>query len=476
METNLYARLADQLSDQIRQGVFNAGQKLPSVRQLAQREEVSIATVSSAYSLLEQRGWVEARPKSGYYVRQRSEDRLARPRQNRSRPRPRPATTSQLVMEVQRDAAANQGVSMCSAIAALDFPIINTVRRVYTQLARTQKYLGVGYDLPEGFIELRQQIARRAVDAGIFVSPESVVTTSGCQNGLALCLQAVTRPGDIVAVESPCYYGLLQMVECLGLKTVEIPAHPDTGLSLEALQLALKQWPVKAVLSVATFSNPLGSMIPDERKAELVDLLVRYDIPMIEDDIYGDLYFGERRAKAVKAYDPDGRIMLCSSLSKTVDPQLRVGWIMPGRYTEEVSYRKFVHTVASPTLPQMVAAEIMGKGVYDRHLRQARETYRRRFARLVDLVNVYFPEETRLSRPQGGLVAWFEFPRSVDTTELYHRGREEGVTIAPGELFSVSNQYRNCFRLSFAQGWTNHREQAIERLGKWLKQMIAINT
>lgn len=472
METNLYAQLADQLTDQIREGVFQAGDKMPSVRQLSKREAVSISTVSTAYSLLEERGWVEARPKSGYFVRRRSEDTLAVPRQSRSKPRPRPVSTSELVMEVQRDSAKSKGISMCAAIPALDFPIVRHVQRKFTQLSRTRKFLGVGYDAPEGYPELRQQISRRAVDAGVFVSPESVVTTLGCQNAMALCLRVSTQPGDIVAVESPCYYGLLQMIETFGLKAIEIPAHHETGISLEALQLAMDQWPIKAVLTVSSFSNPLGCTIPDDRKKALVDLLVKYDIVLIEDDIYGDLFYGERRAKAIKAFDPDGRVMLCSSLSKTIDPQLRIGWALPGRYLEEVVHRKFINTVAMSSLPQMVAAEVLGQGIYERHLRQARETYRQRYMRLLDLVEDHFPSETRISRPQGGLVAWFELPSKVNTTELYHRGHAEGVLIAPGELFSVSGQYRNCFRLNYSQGWTAEREEAVVRLGDWIKEAL----
>ncbi|WP_020409914.1 PLP-dependent aminotransferase family protein [Hahella ganghwensis] len=472
METNLYAQLAEQLTDQIREGVFQVGDRMPSVRELSRRQAVSISTVTTAYGLLEERGWVESRPKSGYYVRRRHEESLAVPRQIRTMPRPRPANTSQLVMEVQRDVAANKGVSMSAAIPALDFPIVKHVQRTFTQISRTRRLLGVGYDSPEGLPELRQQIARRAVDAGVFVSPEAIITTAGCQNAMALCLRVLTQPGDIVAVESPSYYGLLQMIEAFGLKALEIPSNHETGISLEALQLALEKWPIKALLSVSTFSNPLGSTIPDERKQALIDLLVRYDIPLVEDDIYGDLYFGERRSKAVKAFDPDGRVLLCSSLSKTIDPQLRVGWVMPGRYFEEVVHRKFINTISIPSLQQMVAAEVLAQGTYERHLRQARETYRQRYLRLLDLVAEYFPQETRISRPQGGLVAWFELPNKVNTTELYHRGHAENVFIAPGELFSVTGQYRNCFRLNYAQGWTPEREEAIRKLGSWIKEAM----
>jgi len=472
METNLYAQLADSLSQQIREGLFKTGDKLPSVRHLARREDVSISTVTTAYGLLEQWGWVEARPKSGYFVAHRQDDRLAIPRQVRIKPSPRAATTSELVMEVQRDSARRQGVSMSAAIPALDFPILSNVQRTFTRLSRTRKYLGVGYESPEGLPEFRQQIARRAVDAGVHVAPDQIVSTAGCQNAMALGLRVLTRPGDIIAIESPCYYGLIQMAEAFGLKVIEIPAHHDTGIGIEALKLALAKWPIKALVSVATFSNPLGSIIPDQRKQELIELLEKYDVPMIEDDIYGELYFGDRRPKSVKAFDRDGRVILCSSVSKTIDPQLRVGWIMPGRYLDQVIHQKFIHQVSGSTLPQLVTAEIMAQGAYDRHLRQARETYRMRSQQLVDLVSQHFPENTRLSRPRGGLVAWVELPDRINTTELYHRGRSQNLTIAPGEIFSASGQYKCCFRISFAQGWSQERIAAVQTLGEWIRESL----
>lgn len=471
METNLYAQLADSLVEQIRQGVFRPSEKMPSVRLLARRESVSISTVSAAYELLERRGWVEARERSGYFVQSRSEETLSVPKQTRTRPRPLPTTLSQLVMEVQRG-SITEGANFSRAIPSSDFPIIRQVQRTYTRLSRTQAFLGIGYDTPEGLLVLRQQIARRAVDAGVFAPPESIIVTTGCQNAMAHCLRVVTQPGDIVAVESPCYYGQLQMIEALGLQTVEIPAHPETGLSLEALQLALDKWPIKAIMTVPTFSNPLGCNMPDENKRALVDLLDRYDIPLIEDDIYGDLHFAEQRPKAVKAFDKNGRVLLCSSLSKTIDPQFGIGWIIPGRYFEEVVHSKFVTSHAMASLPQMVAAEILAQGAYERHLRLARETYRQRYQFIVERITEYFPPETRVSRPEGGLVVWLQFPPQVDTTKLYHRGLTEHIRIAPGELFSVTGKYRNCMRLNYALAWSPEKEEALRKLGSWVKEAM----
>lgn len=471
METNLYAQLAERVTEQIRQGSVQTGERLPSVRKMAEREAVSISTVMAAYGFLEQQGWIEARPKSGYFVKKRAADTLQKPSVVRAKPKPRPATVSQLMMDVRRARVPEHG-NFSRSFPALDLPIVQQIKRTYARLSRTRSYVGVGYDSLEGLPELRQQIARRAVDSGIFVSPEAVISTSGCQNAMALCLRVLTQPGDIVAVESPCYYGLLQVIEAFGLKAIEIPAHPETGMSIEALQLALAKWPIKVILSVPTFSNPLGCDMPMSRREELMTLLERYDIPMIEDDIYGDLNFGERRTKAVKSLDGDGRVLLCSSLSKTVDPQLRVGWIMPGRYFEEVVYSKFVNLHTHSALPQMVAAELLAQGQYDRHLRQARDVYRQRYLRLADLVTAHFPAETRLSRPQGGIVAWLQFPETVNTTELYHRAKAEGILFAPGELFSISGQYKNCLRLGYSQRWTPESEESIRRLGQWVKEAL----
>lgn len=472
MENSLYSRLASKMIGQMRSGAIPAGDRIPSVRQLSKSEKVSISTVMAAYAVLEEQGWVEVRPKSGYYVRRRARDPLAVPETSAVQSPPVIATTSQLVMAVQRDVFKRHTISFSRATPALDFPIVRHVQQTYTRLSRTRKHLGLGNSLAEGLYALRQQIARHAVYAGVSVSPDSVVTTVGTLNAIGLCVRVLTKPGDVVAVESPCYYGILQLIEANDLKAIEIPTHPETGMSLEALKLAMEQWPLKAVLTVSSFSNPLGCSIPDERKKELVTLLEQYQVPLIEDDVYGDLYFGDRRTCTVKAFDTEGLVFLCSSLSKTIDPQLRVGWILASSYYEEILHRKFVTMSSTPILPELVCAEILGQGVYERHLRQAREAYLQRYLRLVDLVSEHFPRVTKISRPQGGIVAWIELPRSVDTTELYHYCRDHDVLIAPGEMFSFNKQYRHCFRINYAPRWTPERENAIWRLGQWVTERV----
>ncbi len=473
MENLLYARIAEKLKGWIRSGALATGERLPSVRQLSKREKISISTVMAAYNLLEEQGWVVVRSKSGYYVRRQIRESLAIPNAPAQQTRPVLARIPQLAMNTQRDSIKPHTINFSRAVPATDFPITRHVEQTYTRLSRTRKHLGFGNTNPEGPYELRQQIAHHAMDGGVVISPDKIVTTAGCLNALGLCLQVLTSPGDVVAIESPCYYGILQVIEAYRLKAIEIPTHPETGLSLEALKLAMEQWPLKAVLTVSSFSNPLGCSIPDDRKKQLVSLLEEYQVPLIEDDIYGDLYFGERRNNTIKAFDTQGLVLLCSSLSKTIDPQFRVGWILSDRYYEQILHRKFINMLATPILPELVAAEILRQGIYERHLRQAREVYRQRYQRLVDLVAEYFPAATRISRPQGGIVAWLELPRSIDATILYDYCRNHGILIAPGEMFSLSNQFQNCFRLTYSSQWTAEREHAMLVMGRKLTEYLS---
>lgn len=473
-EPVLYEGLAVRVQQQIQQGLFQPGERLPSVRKLAERESVSVSTVLAAYERLERQRLIEARPKSGYFVLHQAREQLSEPSVCCPPARPVPAHISPLMMDLI-DVRGRGRLNFSTAMPAQDTAIARTLRRTFTRLSREGQYLHDGsYGTLDGTESLRKQIALRALDAGLTVSADDIVVTVGCQNAISLALKVATQPGDVVAVESPCYLGFLQMIEAAGLKAIEIPSHPADGMSLEALQLALEQWPIKTLISVPSFSNPLGSCMPAENRRALVDLLEKYDLTMIEDDIYGEMSFCPgQRPTAVKAFDRQGRVMLCSSLSKSIDPQLRVGWIMPGRLYSEVLHQKYITTMSLPELPQLAAAELMAGGQYDRHLRHCRELYCSRLATLTDLVAEHFPPETRASRPQGGIGLWLELPRHVDTTRLYYRAREHGFAFSPGELFAMDDRYRHCLRLIFSQPWTDERRQAIAQLGAWVKEASA---
>lgn len=473
METNLYSKVANRIIDQIRSGLYKSGDKLPSVRSLAKQQTVSISTALAAYGILEDHGFVEVRPKSGYYVRRSPVKEHKAPSISQKTSAPKKVTTPQRVMEVMRDSSSPEFVSFAAALPGNDFPVIHQLKRIFARVIRNATFLGIGYDSPMGSEPLRRQLARRAMDAGILCSSDEIVTTSGCQSSLGLCLRAVTKTGDIVAVETPCYYGLLQQIEAYGLKAIEIPSDPVTGMSIDALELALEQWPIKAVLAIPCYSNPLGSLMPDRHKRQLVELIYRHEIPLIEDDIYGELGYQDGRAKAVKSFDSKGQVLLCSSISKTLEPQLGVGWVIPGAYQEQIEYQKFINSVSISRLPQLAVAEMLDHGGYDRHLRLVKESYRQRRDRLIDLLGQFFPAATCISQPQGGFVAWVQLPRAVNALQLYLDAREQGILISPGELFtSNTNKYKSSIRLTYSQAWTAEREHAIRELGRLVQKQL----
>ncbi len=462
----LYECVAKQLAGQIEQGLYRPGDRLPGVRRLAHQFGVSISTIVQAQRLLEDDGRIEARPRSGYYVRAQAWPRPEPPVISRPLVRPVPVTGQELVLRLVQAANEPDFVQLGAAVPAPDFLPTRAIQRALAAAARAGGANLATYQFPPGSPELRRQIARRMADAGCQVAPDEIVITSGCQEALILALRAVAGPGDVIAIESPSFYGLLQAIDSLGLKALEIPTDPATGISLEALELALEKWPVRACVLTANFSNPLGSMMPAEKKQALVALLARHEISLIEDDIYGDLGFEGERPQALRAFDETGGVIYCASFSKTLSPGLRVGWMVPGRWREQVEYLKYVNSLAAPTLSQLAVADFLHHGGYDRHLRQVRGAYARQVALMTRAVGKYFPAGTRVTQPRGGFVIWVELPGQVDALSLCQRALEQRISIAPGPVFSASGKYRNCIRLNCAQPWNDTLDQAVMTLGR----------
>ncbi len=385
-----------------------------------------------------------------------------------SRPtvKPVPVTGQELVLRLVQAANEPDFVQLGAAVPAPDFLPTRAIQRALSAAARAGGANLATYQFPPGSPQLRRQIARRMAYAGCQVAPDEIVITSGCQEALILALRAVAGPGDVVAIESPSFYGLLQAIDSLGLKALEIPTDPATGISLEALELALEKWPVRACALTANFSNPLGGIMPVEKKQALVALLARHDIPLIEDDIYGDLGFEGERPQALRAFDETGGVIYCASFSKTLSPGLRVGWMVPGRWREQVEYLKYVTSLAAPTLSQRAVADFLHHGGYDRHLRQVRGAYARQVALMTRAVGKYFPAGTRVTQPRGGFVLWVELPGQLDALSLCQRALEQRISIAPGPVFSASGKYRNCIRLNCAQPWNDALDHAMMRLGR----------
>lgn len=461
----LYLQVASRIESMIEGGTFAPGERVPSVRKLSQQLAVSVTTVLEAYRVLEDRGRLEARPQSGYYVRTPA-PRAPEPRPTASGEAPEAPEISDLALRFLLSSQRRDVLPLGSAVPHPDFLPVSRLNRLLVQAVRKDPSASQSYDHVAGLEALRVQIGRRALDAGCALSPEDIVTTSGAQAAVHLCLRAVTRPGDTVVVETPTYYGLLEALESLHLVAIEVATDPRTGVVLEELEAVLARQPIAACVFSPTFGNPLGHCMPDPAKRELVALLARHRVPLIEDDVYGELAFTAPRPRAAKSFDREGLVLLCSSFSKSVAPGYRIGWTAPGRYRLKVEKLKFSSSVATATPTQMAIAAFLADGGYDRTLRRLRREYRDLTSRMAHAVAEAFPAGTRVTRPGGGHVLWVEMPAYVDSVRLHEEALAVGVSVAPGILFSASGRYRNCVRLNCALPWNPRVERAIEDLGR----------
>lgn len=467
-----YQYLAELLSQRIEQGLYQAGERLPSVRTLSAEHGVSISTIQQAYYLLEEKQLITAQSRSGYFVTPR---KAAPPVPAITRPVQRPVEVTQweAVLHLLDARHDEDMMQLGSGMPDVGQPTLKPLWKMIGRLGQQQDLRMLGYDTLNGVPELREQIARLAIDSGCQLAAEDVVITTGCHEALSISIRAVCQPGDIIAVESPTFHGIMQTLRGFGIRAIEIPTDSSTGISLEALELAFEQWPIKAVVVVPNCNNPLGFIMPEPRKRALLNLAQRFDAAIIEDDVYGELAFEYPRPVTIKSLDTDGRVLLCSSFSKTLAPGLRVGWVVPGRYFDRVLHMKYIVTGSTSTLTQMAVAGFIRQGFYPSHLRRMRSVYQRNLECFTRLVRQYFPCGICVTRPQGGFLIWVELPETFDAHRLNLELRDSKIQIAVGSLFSASGKYRNCLRLSYAQACNDKTERTIAILGAAVERAIA---
>ncbi len=468
----LYQDLADRTAKLIAAGVLRPGDKLLSVRQACKTHGISPVTVTQAYHQLESRGLIEARPKSGYFVRARLGHRLPEPEMTHPVGGSTALEVSDFIFQILDSVRDPAIVPLGSSFPDARLYPLHKLGRFLAGAARKLDPLATVTDLPPGNEELRRQLALRYLVHGATVSPQEIIVTSGAMEGLNLCLQALTRPGDLIAVESPTFYAGLQASERLGLKVIEIPSHPREGVSIGALADALRHHPIKACLFMLNFANPTGSRVPDANKRALVDLLRKHEVPLIEDDVYAELYFGREAPLSSKAMDIDGRVLHVSSFSKCLAPGYRVGWVAAGRYAKAVQRQKYSTSLATAVPTQIALAEYLKQGGFENHLRQLRRQLAAQAGQLVAGIEEHFPAGTRLARPDGGYFAWLALPRQVDTLRLHAEALARGISIAPGPIFSAKREFSNFLRLNFGHPANPRQGEALTTLGALIAQQL----
>jgi DNA-binding transcriptional MocR family regulator len=462
-----YEALAADIAASIRNGLLKPGDKLPSVRQASASRQLSPATVFEAYYLLEAQGLVRSRPRSGYYVAEKPKLLPAEP-QAASAPdgEARPVEISAVVLEILRSAMSRDVVPLGSAFPS---PLLFPLERLGRVLANTATHMepwSTVDELTPGHLELRRQIALRYLLDGVHLGADEILITNGAMEALNLALSAVCRPGDAVVVESPCFYACLQTLERMGLRAIEVATDPREGIDLAALEAALARHRPQACWLMTNFQNPLGSLVPDAKKHELVELAARHRLPLIEDDVYHELHFNQQRPVSTKVFDREGWVLHCSSFSKTLAPGYRVGWVAAGRFAARVAQHKLTLSLATSIPMQLALARYLERGSYERHLRGLRATLETQRDEYTAAIAEYFPKGTRVSRPCGGYFLWVELPAGTDALELHRRAMRSGISLAPGPMFSASMQFGNFLRINFGHAMTTRVQSALKQVGR----------
>lgn len=460
-----YRAVERHLLELIEDGRLTPGSRAPSLRQMSMRMGVGIASVNHAYCELERKGVLESRPRSGFYIRGAPE--LELPAQAPAQPSaPQASTRSGLIRTVLESVGDRRLAPFGVVCPQRELLPVKALERLAKAIMRERPDLAIDYAPVPGLASLRSEIAFRMEEHRLSVPAGDVLVTNGCMEALSIALRSLTRPGDIVCIQSPTYYCFLQLLETLGLRAIEIPSRPDAGIDPGDVHAAVTRYDVRACIFSGNYNNPDGALTEDAVKREIVRMLTERGIPLVEDDVSGDVHFGPQRPETFKHYDAKGLVLYCSSFSKTMAPGYRLGIMLAGRYLEKALELKATTSVCTAGLPQETAARFMRSGQYARHLQALRGNVRHVMQTMQHHVAALFPEGTRMTRPAGGLVLWLELPQGVDAVELFYEARECGIGLVPGAIFSTQDRFTNCIRLSCGVTWCRETLQELARLGE----------
>lgn len=463
----LYEDIAEKVALLIERGILSPGDRIPSIREMSRDLGVSINTVKESYWYLENRNYIEAVPQSGYYVREISTKNIVN--ENEPDINPHEVSLCRIYSALREKGIDDCRTELGVALVSDELFPSGKLYRYFQDALRQHNNEALDYCIPPGYRPLREQIALFLVRMGLSVSPHEIIITSGCSEALFLALTVICSPGDTVVVESPCYFNLLQLCEKLSLQVVEVPLAPD-GMHLETLEFVLDSYPVRAVISIPSYHNPTGILMSDEKRKSLVDMLVRRNIPLLEDEVYSELHYSGKLPVACKSFDENGNVLFCSSFSKSIAPGMRVGWIIPGKYYREVEELKNLSNLGSPALPQMAVSRYLADGCHERHLKKLRQHLCRYMKEMRAAIIDNFPQGTQVSDPDGGFVLWVEMPLNVDSFRLYQEMLKDNILLAPGSMFSMNSKFSNYLRFN-AGSWNRKIHDLVVKIGNRVKEI-----
>lgn len=470
-DTFLYRQVISLVREMQTDGTIKAGEKLPSLRSMANKLSVSVPTIKQAYFELEHQGIIVARPQSGYYLKSIETATLS-PKKSSLADKPVSVSRQQLIEQVYRAIHQPNNIPLGVANPVAAKPATKALNRTMRRVLSLAGDKALNYGPMNGYEPLRRQLAIQYLNSGLVVSPDDIVITNGAQEAINIALQTVAKPGDIIAVESPCYFGVLELIENLGMLALEIPLDAEQSLCLLDVEKALDTHKVKACVFSTSIANPLGCLLTEDKKQGLVELLESHNVPLIEDDVYGALYYTASQGKPAQFYSKKGLVLTCSSFSKTVAPSYRIGWILTSSFSNKTSKIKRALSCSSPLINQWTLCEFMRTGEYERYLNVLRQALLTNKERMISHITSHFPSDTRVTDPQGGTVLWLELGDDLDGNRLFRKALQHNISIAPGSLFSPSNRYLHCIRLSYGLPWNDSIESALITLGKLCSKTI----
>lgn len=463
--STLYRQIAEQIKDRICDGRLPSGAQLPTIRQLAETLKVTRLTVQNAYAELQSSGWLEATVGRGTFV---AND--VRPRAQILLPG-QPITTDGVIHEILRSNQLTGMRSMSNASPDLKlFPaeeFWQSIESMHGSFAEMTTYVSSQGD--SGLlVELAAFVQEREIDA----APEEILVTNGATQGFSLVLQALCRPGDRVLVEQPTYLGFLNTLHAQGIQPIGVPLDEE-GIRLDALERMIVQERPRLLYTVPTFQNPTGMCLSLERRKELIALAERYNLLLVEDDIYSRLSYEGTAPPPLKALDRSGTVIYISSFSKSLMPSLRVGFVIapPPLHQRLVSLRRAADLCGSLFL-QRALADFLHNGGMRRHLRRVLPIYRERRDAMLGALRMTMPVNVQWTRPAGGLVCWLTLPAQPNMSDLLTASQKSGWSFAPGEVFLAQPEASHHLRLSFGQAPPETIRSGVETLAKLIKERI----
>ncbi len=468
----IYQKIASRIETQIYNGVLKFGDKLPSLRIIQQEHGVSISTALQAYYSLEAKSLITTKPRSGYYVIFSIKNLPKNPVKTSPDETPSMYSKTDIIIDLYHNLNVKGIINFSLGAPTKELlPVAKLSKTMHETIGKLNAG-GTYYEKIEGSENLRRQIAQRTLLWGGNLQEKDIVITAGCTQALSLSLMAVTSPGDTIVVESPVFFGILQLANILGLKVIELPTDSITGMDLEALKKVVQQQKISAILIISNFNNPLGSVMPDANKKEIVKIIQEYEIPLIEDDICGEIYYGKNRPTTCKSFDTSGLVLWVGSFSKTLSGGYRVGWVAPGKFLKEILRLKLCLSSSSTPITQETIAAFLIKGRYDYHLRKLRNTLQANSIQYITTIAANFPEDTRVSKPQGSFLLWVELNSKIDCNLLFEKAKNKGIVFTPGSIFTLQEQYKNCLRLSYAIVWSSEIKSGLIQLGNLIKEEL----